>query len=223
MYPGLVSTMTPFGNDHDGIGVDRSACPSAGNEAPRLMLQMIHWQPCTLGTLKHLVVLFLIFDSHLGSATDPKLPPGSRSPAQSTSHEGSSKIPPGSPFPGLCGKKKGDTSGLRGKKKRGSCSHHTLFRVTPQRNFLDLKPIFSGTLIPASNPSFLVSGVQRLRLPARFIYLQSFSKPPPRRLHGTGNSFARKEAAWLDSFWSNPSPSSPPSPDSGPSRLSPSC
>jgi hypothetical protein len=64
VHPGLISTRTPFENDRDGIGVDQSACQSAGNEAPRLMLQMIHWQPCTLGTLKHLMVLFLLFDSH---------------------------------------------------------------------------------------------------------------------------------------------------------------
>jgi hypothetical protein len=111
------------------------------------------------------------------------------------------------------GEKKSDTSGLSGEKKGGSCRHHTLFRVTPQRKFSDLKPIFKRTLVPASNPSFLVL-VQRLRLPARFIYLQSFSKPPPRRLHGTGNSFARKEAAWLDSSWSNPTLSSSPGPNS---------
>ena len=59
-YPGLVSTRTPFGNDHGWIGVDRSACQNAGNEAPRLMLQMIHWQLCTSGMLKHPVVLFLL-------------------------------------------------------------------------------------------------------------------------------------------------------------------
>jgi hypothetical protein len=45
VHPGLVSTMTPLENDRDGIVVDGSACPSAGNEAPRLMLQMIHWRP----------------------------------------------------------------------------------------------------------------------------------------------------------------------------------
>jgi hypothetical protein len=54
--------------------------------------------------------------SHEGSS---KLPPGSRSPAQSTSHEGRSKLPPGSPSSGLCEEKKCETSGLQGGKSVG--------------------------------------------------------------------------------------------------------